>query len=344
VRAVVLREGRLEVRDTTDPVPGPGELLVRVLSTAICASDVHYMDHPEVAINDASGLSAYDEARDIVLGHEFVGEVVAHGPGCTDQFPVGARVTSMPMLLTQGGMHIIGQHPDAPGSFGELMLFSEALTRQVPDGVPIDAVALVDAFAVGEYYVRSSAIRDDELPLVIGAGAIGLSAVAALARRGIAPILVSDYNAERRALAQQFGAHVVVDAGVHAPFDAWREVARDRGITSPPVVFECVGAPGLVQQLVESCEMWTRLYVAGAWYTADTINCTDAARKGVTIQFGGGPLPDDWYGTLEAVCDGRLDPLPSVGRIIGLDEVPEALELARRAQGPPRIIVHPNPT
>ena len=344
MRAVVLRGGRLEVRDTPDPVPGSGELLVRVISTAICASDVHYMDHPEVAINDASGLSAYDETRDIVMGHEFVGEVVAHGAGCSDQFPVGSRVTSMPMLLTEGGMRIVGQHPDAPGSFGELMLLSEALTRAVPDGVAADAVALVDAFAVGEYYVRSSGIAPREVPLVIGAGAVGLSAVAALSRRGIEPIVVCDYNAERRALAQEFGAHVVVDAAARAPFDAWREVARERGVTAPPVVFECVGAPGLVQQLVESCEMWTRIYVAGAWYTADSINCTDAARKGVTIQFGGGPLPDDWYGTLDAVCDGRLDPLPSVGRIIGLDDVPEALELARRAQGPPRIIVHPDQT
>lgn len=341
MRAVVLHGGGLEVRETADPVPGPGELLVRVLSTAICASDVHYMDHPDQAINDPTGMSSYDEQADIVMGHEFVGEVVGHGPGGSEQFPVGTRVTSMPMLLSEGGMHIIGQHPDAPGSFGELMLLSEALTRAVPDGVAQDAVALVDAFAVGEYYVRSSAIGVGELPLVIGAGAIGLSAVAALVRRGIESVIVSDYSAERRALAQEFGAQVLVDPATQPPFDAWRDAAREHGVTTPPVVFECVGAPGLVQQLVETCEMWTRIYVAGAWYTDDTINCTDAARKGVTVQFGGGPLPDDWYGTLDAVCEGRLDPLPSVGSVIGLDEVPAALDLARKAQGPPRIIVHP---
>jgi threonine dehydrogenase-like Zn-dependent dehydrogenase len=286
-------------------------------------------------------MSAYDPGVDIVMGHEFVGEVVERGPECSNQFPVGARVTSMPMLLTASGMRIIGQHPAAPGSFGELMLLSEDLTRVVPEGVPSDAVALVDAFAVGEYYVRCSGIAAGEVPLVVGAGAIGLSAVAALAHRGIEPIVVSDYSEERRALAREFGAHVLVDPAEQAPFDAWRDVARDRAVTSPPVVFECVGAPGLVQQLVESCEMWTRIYVAGAWYTADTINCTDAARKGVTLQFGGGPLPDDWYGTLDAVCEGRLDPLPSVGRVIGLDEVPAALDEARAAQGPPRIVVHP---
>ena len=53
MRAVVLRGGRLEVRETPDPVPGPGELLLRTLSTAICASDIHYMDHPDP--DDTSG-------------------------------------------------------------------------------------------------------------------------------------------------------------------------------------------------------------------------------------------------------------------------------------------------
>ena len=68
MRAVVLRDGRLDVRDIDDPVPGPGELLLRTVSTAICASDVHFMDHPEMGIDDPTGRSLYDADRDIVLG------------------------------------------------------------------------------------------------------------------------------------------------------------------------------------------------------------------------------------------------------------------------------------
>jgi threonine dehydrogenase-like Zn-dependent dehydrogenase len=341
MRAVVLKGGRLEVRETPDPVPGPGELLLRTLSTAICASDVHFMDHP---VTRASTGMLYDAERDIVLGHEFVGEVVSHGPDCTGQFPIGARVTSIPIRLVdggRGGTRVIGQHPDAPGSFGELLVVSEAIARAVPDGVSSDAVALVDAFAVGEFYVRSSRIAPGEIPIVVGAGAIGLSAVIALAARKIEPIVVSDYQRDRRELAQKFGAHVLVDPADRSPFDVRREVASQRGILTPPVVYECVGAPGLIQHLINACDMWTRIYAAGGWYTGDTLSCTEATHKGVTIQFGGGPHAEDWYGTLDAVCAGRLDPLPSVGKVIGLDEVPEAIELARRSQGPPRIVVHP---
>ncbi len=88
--------------------------------------------------------------------------------------------------------------------------------------------------------------------------------------------------------------------------------------------------------------MGTRIYVAGGWYTGDTLDITAATRQGVTIQFGGGPQPEDWYGTLDAVVEGRLDPTPSIGEVIGLDGVPDALERARRSEGPPRIVVRPN--
>jgi len=343
---VVLRDGRLQVRETPDPAPGPGELLLRTLATAICASDVHFMDHPELGVDDPTGRSLYDADRDIVLGHEFVGEVIGHGRGCTDQFAVGSRVTAMPVRLVDGGaggMRIIGQHPEAQGSFGELLVVSEVATKAVSGDVSSDAAALTDAFAVGEFYVRSAQIQPGEIAVVIGAGAIGLSAVAALASRGVEPIIVADYKFDRRELARNsFGAHIVVDPAEKLPFDAFRQVRAERGLPGPAVVFECVGAAGLIQNIVESAEMATRIYCAGGWYTGDTLDITTATRQGVTIQFGGGPHPQDWYGTLEAIASGRLDPLPSVGKIITLDEVPDALDLARRSEGPPRIVVHPN--
>jgi threonine dehydrogenase-like Zn-dependent dehydrogenase len=346
MRAVVLRDGKLHVGETADPVPGQGELLLRTLSTAICASDVHFMDHPELGVNDPTGRSLYDPHRDIVMGHEFVGEVIGHGPDCTDQFPLGTRVTSIPIRLVNGGadgVRIIGHHPEAQGSFAELLVVAEVLAKPVDGDVSSDAAALTDAFAVGEFYVRAARLEPGEVPIVIGAGAIGLSAVAALSSRGIEPIIVSDYQAGRRELARDsFGAHFVVDPAKRSPFEVFREVRAERGLPGPAVVFECVGAAGLIQKIVESVEMGTRIYCAGGWYTGDSLSVTDATRQGVTIQFGGGPHPQDWYGTLDAIASGRLDPLPSVGAIIGLDEVPDAIDLARKSEGPPRIVVHPN--
>ncbi|MFZ2242452.1 MAG: alcohol dehydrogenase catalytic domain-containing protein [Gordonia amarae] len=346
MRAVVLHQDRLAVRETPDPEPGPGELLVSVVSTAICASDVHYMDHPEAGVNDPTGRSCYDPDRDVVMGHEFVGEVLAHGPECTDRFPVGTRVTSIPIRLVDGGAggtRIIGQHPESQGSFAEKLVIAEPIARAVPKETDPDAAALTDAFAVGEFYVRTANLGDGEIPIVIGAGAIGLSAVSALTRRGIEPIIVSDLDSGRRDLARDaFGAHVLVDPGQDSPFAIWRALRAERGMWGSAVVFECAGVPGLIQKLIAEADMGTRIACAGGWYTGDTLDITAATRTGVNVQFGGGPMPQDWYGTLDAIVAGELDPLPSVGAVIGLDEVPAALEDVRRSRGPARVIVHPN--
>jgi threonine dehydrogenase-like Zn-dependent dehydrogenase len=338
MRAVVLRGGQLVVRETADPVPREGELLLRTISTAICASDIHYMDHPAPS---PGSLFVWDANRDVVMGHEFVGEVVAQGPGCSDQFTVGTRVTAMPTLIRDGGMQVIGAHPDATGSFGELFVVTEALARRVPDDIDPDAIAVCDAFAVGAGYVALSGIEAGQLPLVVGAGAIGLSTVAALAARGVDPILIADLNDGRLSLAARFGATVGINPSTRSPYDVWQAVAGARGVSRPPVIFECVGAAGLLQRIVEACPTGSRIYAAGGWYTGDTLDVTVATTKGVLIQFGGAPGAEAWYATLDAIVSGRLDPRPSIGMVVGLEGVPHAIDAARRAEGPPRIIVHP---
>ena len=212
------------------------------------------------------------------------------------------------------------------------MLVSEVMARKVPDGVPNDSVAVVDAFAVGEFYVRCSGIMPGELPLVIGAGAIGLSTVAALTARGVGPIVVTDYSDDRLAYAKNFGADVLVNPSSSDPYEVWRETFRANDFQTTQVIFECVGKNGLMQNIVDSCEFMARVYVAGGWYDAGTIDCTEATHKGMTIQFGGGPHPQDWYGTLDAVVEGRLDPSPSIGKIIGLDDVPRPSTRCARAR------------
>jgi threonine dehydrogenase-like Zn-dependent dehydrogenase len=338
--AAVLRDGMLQVRETADPVPGPNELLLRTVSTAICASDIHYMDHPDPS--GTSGMFVWDSDRDVVMGHEFVGEVVEHGPACSEQFAIGSWVTSVPALLRGGAIQVIGQHPDAPGSFGELFLVNEAMARAVPKDADPDAVALTDAFAVGEGYVAMSGISAGHLPLVIGAGAIGLSTVAALAVRGVEPIIVADLNDERLALARTFGAHVTVDPAEQSPYEVVADLAAERGVFTPPCIFECVGAAGLLQQIVDACPTGSKIFAAGGWYTGDALNVTTATKKSVVIQFGGAPDPEDWFRTFDAILAGELDPRPSIGMTVDLQGVPDAIDLARSALGPPRIIVRPN--
>jgi threonine dehydrogenase-like Zn-dependent dehydrogenase len=352
MRAAVLRGGRVEVRETADPEPGPGEILVRSLACGVCASDLHFMDHPDADADDDSGLSNYDADADIVMGHEFCAEVLEYGPGCEQRFPIGARVSSIPALLRPDGARIIGQSADAPGGFGERFLLTEGFTQAVLTDLPDELVSIADAISVGWSYTNRALVTPKEVPLVVGCGAIGLSVVASLKRLGVGPIVAADFVASRRQTAVEMGADVVVDPAELSPWEGWRDVAfgspepvRDMmAMLDLPgcVVFECVGVPGVLDSIVRGCERGTRIFSAGGPPDGDHLHTMVAKRKGLNIQFGGGPSMTHWNEAFEEVCSGRLDVEPMFGRAVGLDEVPTALDDARDANGPARIIVVPS--
>ncbi|MFF3574874.1 zinc-binding dehydrogenase [Nocardia jiangxiensis] len=351
MRAAVLRGGRVETRVIDDPVPGPGQLLVRSLACGICASDLHFMDHPEAGADDDSGMATYDQDVDIVMGHEYCAEVVDYGPDCDRRVPLGTRVGSLPILRTAHGRRIIGQNPDAPGGFGEYLLLDEALARTVSSELPSEIVCIADAISVGWSAAARAQVTAREVPLVIGCGAIGLSVIAHLSALGVGPIVAVDFVASRRETARAMGADILVDPAEVAPFHAWRDVAGAAAQSMSAlvaasggpgcVVFECVGVPGVLNSIITGCQRGTRIYSVGGPPGGERLNTLTAKRKGLNIQFGGGPLPTHWDDAFEAVCSGRLDVTPMLGRTVGLDEVPAALDAARDAAGPARIVVIP---
>ena len=346
MRALTLKNGTIALREVPRPTPGAGQILVRTLACAICASDHHYMDHPEVARADRSGMRVYAPEQHVTMGHEFCAEIVEYGPDTQQEWPPGTRVTSIPALFVDGGMRIIGMAPDAPGGFGEYFMLTEGLARPLPDDLPAERLALVDAMAVGWYYTGLGH-NDNTVPLIIGLGAIGLSMVAALAHRGATTIVAADYHPARRALATTLGADIVIDPAEHRTFAEWRRTAwgsteeiHDR-ITltgrTPCTVYECTGAEGVLAGIVDDCPIGTRILSAGA-ADSDTIASATAHLKGINIQFGGGPMIDHWYETLDLVLDGSLDPTPLIGDTVDLEELPHAFERARSTDAPVRII------
>lgn len=351
MRAASLFEGCIQVRDVPDPTPGPGQILVRTRACALCASDLHFMDHPESIKENDTGMQRYAEGEDIVMGHEYVAEIVDYGPGTERKWKTGTRVSSCPVLITPTGPKIIGYSPEVPGGFGEYFLMTEAITQVVPTDLPSELMCIADAMAVGWYYVRRANVQANEIPLVIGCGAIGLSVIAALKLRGIGPILAADFVESRRQTALEMGADVVIDPAEISPFRKWKEVAfgdpdkgRDLfgGMTQKgTVVFECVGVPGVLDSIIKSCERETRIFSAGGPPQGDHIHTMVAKNKGLNIQFGGGPAMPDWNEAFQHVANGKLDVRPMMGRVVSLDDMPQAIREVRNANGPARIVLDP---
>jgi threonine dehydrogenase-like Zn-dependent dehydrogenase len=311
------------------------------------------MDHPEAGAYDDSGMSTYDPEAEIVMGHEYCAEVLDYGPKTQRNLARGTRVSSLPVITTPVGRKIIGQNPDTPGGFGEYFLIDEAAARAVRSDLPSAVVSVSDAIAVGASAAMRAQITSRELPLIIGCGAVGLSAIAWLKRMGVGPVVAVDFVAARRRTALLLGADVVIDPAQTSPFQAWRELAAasvadvqamlNAAVPALPgcVVFECVGVHGVLDAIIKGCERGARIFSVGGPPEGDHLHTMVAKRKGLNIQFGGGPLPAHWDAAFEAVCSGTLDVSPLLGDSVGLEAVPEALNAARDAHGPMRIVVVP---
>lgn len=340
MRAAVLRERQLVVDTVPDPEPRAGEVLVRTLACGICGSDLHMLEHADALVAAAreSGVPfGLDPARDVVLGHEFCAEVLALGPDTTAAVRPGDRVVAMPMLFRGSGIVPIGFSNEVPGGYGERMVLSAALALPVPDGLSTEQAALTEPMAVGLHAVAKGAVQAHDTAIVVGCGPVGLAVIAALALRGIAPIVAADYSPLRRELAARMGAQVVVDPATGAVIDAWREAAAPRSC----VLFECVGVPGMLAEAIRIAPPGTRIVVAGACMEEDRLRPIVAVNKELSLHFVLGYTPEEFAAALASLADGRIDATPLVTDRVGLGGVAGAFRALARPETHAKILVEP---
>ena len=335
MRAAVVRDRRLVVAEVPLPEPGPGEVLVRTLACGICGSDLHafkHMDRFAEAYVRADGTPIVDFGRDVIMGHEFCAEIVEHGPGLGRRLTAGTRVCSMPVLLRPPGRQTIGYSNEHPGGYAEYMRLSEALLIEVTNGLPTADAALTEPMAVGLHAVNKAATVAGDRALVVGCGPVGLAVIAALRLRGVHPITALDFSPRRRELALAMGADSVVDPAASPSPAEWRTAT---------VVFECVGVPGVIDQIMRSVIKGTRIVVVGVCMEPDTILPMRGISKELLLQFVLGYDADEFAATLRFIADGSLPTRGLVTGTVDLDGVAGAFaELASPAHHV-KILVEP---
>ena len=338
MRAAVTRIGGVEVEEIEEPAPGPGQVLVRTLACGICGSDLHAAaDLRRFAglVADAGGpggLGALDPERGVVFGHEFCAEVLDFGPGTERALRAGTRVCSVPVIAGPDGLEGIGYSNRYPGGLAERMVLQEALLLPVPDGLTTEVAALTEPLAVGEHAVQLARLTGEEACLVIGCGPIGLAVIAALKARGQGPVLAADFSAPRRRLAELLGADEVIDPAEVPPFE--RLGRRDA------VVFEAVGVPGVLREIVRRAPPRARVVVVGVCMEPDQIDPFHAVTKELEVRFSFGYRPEEFAATLERLGRRELPVEELVSRTVGLDGVAEAFAaLGDAALG--KVLVRP---
>ena len=336
MRASVLRDGRMVLRDDVpEPVPGPGQVLVAVRSCGICGSDLHFAAHgaevlgltAEMASGAGGGI---DLRRDVFMGHEFSAEVLEAGPD-TETHPAGTLVTSVPVLLSDKGLEPIVYSNSTIGGYAERMLLSAPLLLAVPNGLDPNRAALTEPMAVGLHAVNKSNVQRGEQALVIGCGPIGIAVIAALRARGVESIVAADFSTTRRELATRMGAHQTIDPAQGSPFDT----------TRPAVVFEAVGVPGIIDDVLRRASPGTRLIVAGVCMQPDTVHPFFAIAKEISVQFVLAYDPTEFAESLRAIAEGDIDVTPVITGEVGLDGVGSAFDDLADPERHCKILVTP---
>ena len=332
MRAAVLNRGSLLVRDDVEePTPGFGQVLVEVKACGICGSDLHFARHgPAVlalqrrieGLPDLGGGEEIDLDRDVHMGHEFAAEVIDVGPDTEPSAPVGSLVTSLPVLLGTNGVVPIVYSNSVPGGYGERMLLSAPLLLEVPNGLPARHAALTEPMAVGLHAVNRSRIERGEGAIVLGCGPVGLSVIAALSVRGIEPIVAADHSSARRSVAQTMGAHHAVDPREETGWAAWSRAGSGR----PPVVFEAIGVPGILDDILRSAPAGSRAVVVGVCMEADTVNPFFAITKELDIRFALAYDPMEFAASLRSIAEGEIDVSPMITGTVDLDGLPRAFD------------------
>jgi len=340
LKAAYMLDGKIHVGELPDPIPGKGHVLVKTHSCGVCASDLHVLHHADRLIewsNEYNGPFKMDLKRPVVLGHEYVAEIVDYGPGSERKLKTGTRVTSAPVIFQSGAIDCVGLTNDFPGGFGEYMLLDENLLMAVPESLDTDRAAMTEPLSVGLHHARIGRVGKDDIPLIVGCGAIGLGVIAGLKLLGASPIIATDFSAARRALALRMGADIVLDPREVKPYGPIPTLGNRRAT----VVFECVGVPGVLDQIMRSIGHGARIVVGGWCLEMDHVFTPCAHLKQLNIQFAGGEDQEDLDLALRAISDGKIDISPWLGARVGLSGVADALEGIANPANPIRTVVDP---
>jgi len=246
-------------------------------------------------------------------------------------------------------------------NFGRLVSHPKAVWVTVVDGnvtlcgevLATEHAAMTEPFAVGAHAVAKARMDKDSVALVVGCGPVGLAVIAALKAQGHGPVIAADFSPRRRAAAERLGADVVLDPATESPHDRWEALGVPKARAAQqmmrmmgksfgrPVVFECVGAPGVLQGLIEAAPAGAQIVVAGVCMETDRIEPSIAITKEIELTFVFGYSPEEFAATLHQIAEGVIDVSNLVTGRVGLDGVAQAFRDLGDPEAHVKVLVEP---
>ncbi|HET6505309.1 MAG TPA: L-threonine 3-dehydrogenase [Baekduia sp.] len=307
MRALVKAKGEpgLWLRDVPEPEVGINDVLIRIQRTGICGTDVH--------IYNWDAWASKTVPLDLVVGHEFVGEVVAVGDNVSD-FRAGDLVSGEGHLVCgrcrncmAGRRHLCartrGVGVNHPGAFAEYLALPMTNIWHHAEGIDRDVAAIFDPFGNAVHTALSFPVLGEDV-LVAGAGPIGLMACAVAAHAGARHVVATDVNPARLELARAMGATRTVDVR-HEALDAVQaELGMREGFD---VGLEMSGNPAALRGMLEAMAHGGRVAMLGIPTEDIAIDWNVVVFNMLTIKgIYGREMYETWY-AMTAMLQSGLD-------------------------------------
>ncbi|WP_378144024.1 zinc-binding dehydrogenase [Cnuibacter sp. UC19_7] len=347
MRAAVYH-GDHDIRVTEVPVPRrkEGEVLIRVLRSGVCGTDATEWSVGPKVFPVATPHRVTGHHGPMVLGHEFVGEVVEADAG--SGFAPGDLVASGAGVwcgecarCLEGRTNMCESYftygLSTDGGMAELVSAAAETLWRIPEGLPVDHAALAQPLAVGIHAARRSGAEDGDRVVIIGAGAIASFVLAGLKHLVDAEVAVVDFPGPKLDRARRFGADHVLAPGESLP----AEVADAFGGRRPDVVIEASGAPGQLAAAIALVRDGGRVLAVGLPKAKPEIDVHSFVFREISLESSLAHVCGTDLGpALEILAEGILGP-ELVERVVPLEKLGVELEnlAAGRLEG--KILVDP---
>lgn len=350
MRAIVYpRPNSFEVREMRRPSPAEGQVLVKVMASTLCGTDL------KILSGEFPGVKFPH-----IPGHEWSGEVLEVGEG-VDELKPGDRVGAEPhvgcgrcrnclrglynLCLNYGNVAKGHAHIGftVPGGMAQYCAVSVKALHLLPPHLTYDEGAFTETVGVALYALERAGVGPGDGVLVIGPGAIGLAAVQIAKAKGAGKVVLAGTRKERLAIGRKLGADVVLDVSETSdPVSAVRAAFGE----GPDVAVELAGSEAAARLAINSVQRGGRVVLGGSTSPGRTLSVDLSTITRGHLDVYGSVANPMWIceRAIRLMGEGRVNVRPLVSGNYRLEQFGEALEAFKsRKGGAFRVMIHPNP-
>ena len=328
-----------EIKEIEEPVSDGNKVIVDVIKTGICGSDLHYW-----VLGMPQGL---------VMGHEFCGTV--RDPGSRTDLNVGDVVTALPIspcmkceaclngnpqFCAHTWESAVGLSLDNPGGLTKTIAVRPDMVMKIPDYMSPEEGAMVEPTAVGLHAIHLADIKVGDKVLIIGGGIIGLVSAMFAKKEGASLVALSETNPARGEKSVNLG---VADEWYDAKEPNMVSNLKEKTNGGFDVVIECVGNAPAVNSAIDLVKQGGNIVLVGVSMEPVAINTILAVTKELDLQGAIGYTKGEFATCIDLIANKQIDVLKFVDDTVPLEGVQKSYErLTSGTDGAVKILVDPN--